>query len=412
MRCRSKNKSMGVVLRFTVGLIMGLFVLGLSNAQNVEGSHSRKGRSHKAKSLNCGDMITSHAVLYNDLECSGSSGVALTLLKGASLNLNGKKLIGNESNNCIEITGDGAKVWNGTVMNCRDGILITGESNEILQVEVRDNNRVGIHILGGSSNEISLSTVNNNSREGVYIEKGNRNRIDQSTVNNNGREGIYIEGGNRNRIDQSTVNNNGREGIYIQRPNSNEMEGGDNNEISRSIVNNNRRQGIHIEGGESNRISRTIVENNARHGIQIELIELENSGGTAGGNNNEISRSTVRGSCRDGIEIVGNKNLVLHNHVEDNGNPQTCEDFGADYNPWAYAGIDVADVVSVSENNKIKYNYACGNQGCNGSESEPCIARDRNLWDEFVDINGNHVLTNEWKNNTVCPDYSPSPEQD
>ena len=405
MRRRIKTKSMRVLLRLAVGLMMSFFVFGTSNAKNMKGFTSHERWSKKATPLSCGAEITTHAVLYNDLDCSDSSGVALTLLKGASLNLNGKKIIGNESDNCIEITGDGVKVWNGTVMNCRDGIVITGKRNEILQVEVRDNNRVGIHITGGNSNKISSSTVNDNGREGIYIEGGNGNKIDQSTVNDNGREGIYIEGGNGNKIDQSTVNDNGREGIYIQRPNSNGMEGGDNNEISRSIVDNNGRQGIHIEGGESNKISRSIVDNNGRHGIQIEAIEVDNSEETAGGNGNEIIRNTVRGSCRDGIEIDGHDNSVFFNQVEGNGNPETC-DSPDDYNPWAYAGIDA---VTASGNNKIKYNYACGNQGCKGSEDEPCAERDRNLWDENVDVDGNPVSTNEWKNNTVCPEYSPGP---
>ena len=373
MRRRIKTESMRVGLRLAVGLMMSLFVLVLSNAQNVEGSHSHKGRFHKAKPLPCGYTITTHAVLYNDLDCSDhSGGPALTLGEGASLNLHGKRVIGNNGINCIDITGDGSKVWNGTVMNCYYGIRVTSNRNEITQVGVHDNGRAGIYIEGGNNNKIDNSIVQNNGREGINIDTGSDN-----------------EGGKSNKIDRTIILNNGREGIKI--------DTGEGNEISRTIVDNNGRQGIHIEGGNSNKIDRTIVDNNGRHGIQID-----------GGENNEISRSTVRGSCRDGIEIQGNNNLVFHNNVEDNGNLETCTNFTENYNPWAYAGIDVADVVSYSENNKIKYNYACGNQGCNGSEDEPCVARDRNLWDEYVDIDGNHVLTNEWKNNTVCPEYSPS----
>ena len=164
MRCRNKANSMRVVLRFTVGLILGLFVLGIGNIQYVEGSSWHKGRFHKAESLTCGETITTHAVLYNDLDCSNFGGVALTLGDGADLNLHGKKIIGNESDNCIEITGDGAKVWNGTVMKCFYGIEVTGNRNEITQVEVRDNKRIGINIAG-NSNKIYSSIVDNNGRQ-------------------------------------------------------------------------------------------------------------------------------------------------------------------------------------------------------------------------------------------------------
>jgi len=347
MRCRNKANSMRVVLRFTVGLILGLFVLGIGNIQYVEGSSWHKGRFHKAESLTCGETITTHAVLYNDLDCSNFGGVALTLGDGADLNLHGKKIIGNESDNCIEITGDGAKVWNGTVMKCFYGIEVTGNRNEITQVEVRDNKRIGINIAGNS------------------------NKIYSSIVDNNGREGIVIDGGK-------------------------------GNEISRSIVDNNGRQGIHIDGGTSNKISRTVVDNNGRHGIQID-----------GGNSNEISRSTVRGSCRDGIEIKGNDNLVSYNQVEDNGNPETCTNFDENYNPSGYAGIDVTDD---SQENEIKHNRAGCNLGCISTDDTGCVGRERDLWDENVDENGQFDSTNQWENNSITcssvkPEASGSPPQ-
>ena len=321
MRCSNKRKCMRMVSRFTVGLILGLFVLGISNAQNAEGSHSHKKRFHKAEPVTCGiDVHNGYYELTGDLACSGDT--AITIRGPARLNLRGYTLSNDGDNDCIRIRDDGgATVSNGTVMNCKDGIRIESNNNKIISVESSNNDRRGFRIDGGSGN-----------------------LLENCSAANNGQQGFKIEG-----------------------------------------------------GAAHNRVIRCSATDNGRHGMQIDE-----------GDRNDIFLSTVRGNCRDGIEIVGNKNLVLYNHVEDNGNHQTCDDFGNDYNPWAYAGIDVADVVTYSENNKIKYNYACGNQGCNGSEDEPCVEHDRNLWDEYVDIDGNHVLTNEWKNNTVCPEYSPS----
>ena len=321
MRRRIKTKSMRVVLWLAVGFMMSLFVLGTSSAKNVEGFTSHKGRFNKAKPVTCGITLQDgYYELTGDLTCTEDP--AITITGPAKLDLKGYTLSGDDgANDCIRIRDDGgAKVWNGTVMNCKDGIRIESSHNKIISIR-----------------------SSNNDRRGFRIDGGNENLLENCLATNNGQQGFKIEG-----------------------------------------------------GGAHNRVTRCSATDNGRHGIQIDE-----------GDRNEISGSTVRGSCRDGIEIVGNKNLVLYNHVEDNGNPEACASPG-DYNPWAYAGIDVADVVSYSENNKIKYNYACGNQGCNGSEDEPCVARDRNLWDEYVDIDGNHVLTNEWKNNTVCPEYSPS----
>jgi parallel beta-helix repeat protein len=326
MKWRSKMKSMGPVLPFTVGLMVGLFVLGISNAQSKQGFTSHRGPHWKAKPVTCGITLQhGYYELTGDLTCSEDP--AITITGPAKLDLKGYTLSGDDgANDCIRIRDDGgAKVWNGTVMNCKDGIRIESSHNNIISVKSY-----------------------NNDRRGFRIDGGNQNLLENCSATNNGQQGFKIEG-----------------------------------------------------GATHNRVTRCSATDNGRHGIQIDE-----------GDRNEISGSTVRGSCRDGIEVFGNKNLVFNNHVEDNGNPQTCDDFGADYNPWAYAGIDVVDVVSVSENNKIKYNNACGNQGCNGSENEPCDARERNFWDEYVDINGNHVITNQWKNNTVCPEYVPSPEQD
>jgi parallel beta-helix repeat protein len=324
MRCANKTKSVRLVLRLTVGLMMGLFVLGLSNAQNVEGFDLHGGGCWQAKPVTtCGITLQDGCYeLTGNLTCNQDP--AITITGPANLNLGGNILSGG-GKDCIMITGDGgAKVWNGTVADCKDGIRIKSSHNKIISVTSRNNDRRGFRIDGDGANY---------------------------------------------------------------------------NLLKNCLATENERQGFKIEDGASyNRVTGGSATDNGFHGINID-----------GGNGNGIYFSTVSGNCRDGIEIVGKKNLVFYNHVEDNANQKKCDTDG-NYSPWAYAGIDVGDEVSVSENNKIEYNYACGNQGCTGSESEQCDAHERNFWDEYVDIDGNHVLTNEWKNNTVCPEYSPSPE--
>ena len=154
-------------------------------------------------------------------------------------------------------------------------------------------------------------------------------------------------------------------------------------------------RGIRIDG-DWNQVMNCSVARSGRQGIKIDE-----------GNRNKVTSSRIFENCRDGIEIQeGHDNLVLYNQVLDNGNEDTCIAFGEDYKPWFYAGIDI---LSDSEKNKIKYNHACGNLGCNGTDDNPCPARERNFWDENVDDNGLSVSTNEWESNSVCPERTPNP---
>ena len=319
MRCRNKANSMRVILRFTVGLIMGLFVLGIGNIQYVEGSSWHKGRFHKAESLTCGETITTHAVLYNDLDCSSddSDGPALTLGEGASLDLNGKKVIGNYDRNCIEITGDGAEVRNGIVKHCNNGIVITSNGNKITDVKVSDS----------ASN-------------GILVDK-----------NTKGNEIRYVK-----------VSDSGSRGIRIR---------GDENLLMTCSVANSGSQGIQIDGTSSNKIYRIIVDHSGRQGIQIN-----------GGNFNEISGSTVRDSCRDGIEIEGDQNSVFYNQVEDNGNPEACPPSEV-YNPSEYAGIDVTEGSQENEikGNRACGNLGCFGTDCIATERNFWDENSPNRWE-------------------------------
>ena len=208
MRCRNKANSMRVVLRFTVGLILGLFVLGIGNIQYVEGSSWHKGRFHKAESLSCGEMITTHAVLYDDLDCSNVDGVSITLGEGASLDLNGQKVIGNSNENCIEITGDGAEVRNGTVTHCDYGIRVRSNLNKITNVKVSDCASRGFRI-DGDENLLKKCVATQNANQGIVI-KGNDNKIFSCEVRDNCRDGIEIDKGTEgNLVYYNDVENNG-----------------------------------------------------------------------------------------------------------------------------------------------------------------------------------------------------------
>lgn len=346
MRKNGKSNSISIALRFVVGMTTSIFVLSAGAVLNAGGFSSHQGRFWKGNPPACGDTITTDTFLFTDLDCSGhSGGAALTLQEGASLNMNGRKVIGNSGINCIEIGGDGTKIWGGAVTQCDYGIRVRSNGNSISSVKVSNTNGVGIRI------------------------DGNENRITSVNVSDSKDNGIRING-DENRITSAKVSGSDDRGIRID---------GDDNRLIWCTVTRSHTQGIKINGG----------------------------------NDNQIISCKIRDSCRDGIEIDGGSdNLISYNRVEYNGNLDTCADFGEEYKPWYYAGIDV---LVGSENNMIKRNRAGCNLGCEGSDLLPCTARSRDFWDENVESDGNINSSNEWGNNSIAcenssPEYSPNPD--
>ena len=323
MRYAHKTLTKRRVLRFYRSLVVGLLgvciMAGLSFAKHPK--HTPK------KLIDCGDTITGYTKLTGNLNCETYEGDQALTVDGGTLDLNGYSVIGNSKINCIMMTG-GATLRNGTVMNCKEGILIEGDRNKIMSVKAFNNARRGFRITGGRENQLYKCTAKENGRKGFSIEEGDDNLLNDCSAMNNGQQGFSIEDGDGNKIYHS-----------------------------KAIAN-----------------------------------------------------------CRDGIEIdAGEGNRVVNNFVEDNGNPEACEEKGEDYNPWFYAGIDVTNN---SNNNEIKYNRACGNLGCvpcfDEFEDPNCQARERNFWDENVDEFGDSISTNVWKNNRVTcedvvPEFSPGP---
>ena len=370
MRYGIKPRRVRVVSQHIVILTTILFVLAVINVQNAEAFHSHKRWPGKYEPVSCGDMITSDTSLFTDLDCSGhSGGAAITLQEGANLNMNGKKIIGNSGINCIEITGDGVKVREGTVTQCDYGIRVRSDRNMITSVRVSDSDNMGLRI-DGNENIITSVKISNSNDIGLRI-NGNGNMITSVKVSDSNDNGVRING--------------------------------DGNRITSAKVSGSDDRGIRIDGNENLLIWSTVTHSHTQ-GIKIN-----------GGNGNKVFSNAVYDSCRDGIEIdAGKDNVLFYNHLEHNGNPETCDDFEEEYKPWYYAGIDVLDG---AENNQIKYNRGECNLGCVGSNDFPCTAHERDYWDENVDNNGNNDSTNKWEKNSITcgyalPEYSPNPDPD
>ena len=334
--------------RFCGSLVLGFLSIfiaaGLSSAKDNSKHFPKHFPKHPPKQISCGAFITTDTKLTRDLNCDlYDLGPALTV-DGATLDLNGHSVIGHSGINCIEVTG-GATLKNGTVMNCKEGIIVGGDRNKVIGMIASNNDRRGFRIISGNENRLYKCSARENGRKGFTIEAGEYNFLEKCSAEENGQEGFSIEPGDYNRLEKCSATNNGRQGFRIE------------------------------------------------------------------GEFNKIIKSEAKANCRDGIEVnAGNNNLVVNNLVEDNGNQETCdEQGGGDFNPQAYAGIDVTNG---SNNNEIKYNSACGNVGCVPCYDEigepTCKERERNYWDENADDLGDSVSTNVWEKNRVnCRNVKP-----
>ena len=211
MRHRNETKSMRVVFRFVVGIMMSLFILGLTNAQNVEGFTQHKGRFWKHKPVKCGDVLEDgNFELRKSLSCDVSPAIAI--VGPVQLDLKGHTVSGTDGAGvCIHVSGNGATVLNGTVENCEDGIYITaeGEQNTIKGVTSSNNSRRGFNIFG-SENLLSNCLATDNGRQGFIINGGTGNKIFSCKIARNGRDGIEIRGGAaNNRVSFNRVEDNG-----------------------------------------------------------------------------------------------------------------------------------------------------------------------------------------------------------
>lgn len=217
MRYRNKTNSMRVVLRLIVGLTTGLFVLSFSNALNAGGFTSHKKRFWEVKPVKCGDVLEyGYFQLTGNLTCSQNP--ALRITGPAKLNLKGHTLSGDEgNNNCILIEGNNARIWNGTVRNCKEGIVIEeSDRNKLINVRACENKRRGFRIKNSSENMLINCLAKENGRRGFSIEEnGDDNVLAWCVSKNNGQHGFKIEEGDGNKISHSKAFANCRDGIEI-----------------------------------------------------------------------------------------------------------------------------------------------------------------------------------------------------
>jgi parallel beta-helix repeat protein len=205
-----------------LGLVTGILLFGMGMF------------FQQAEAIECGAILArGHHKLTEDVTCSGDDGdPALTLESGANLDLNGYTVDCNDTErDGIVMEGRNAKVRNGIIIRCENGVEITGDGHhEVLQIIVENNTRDGIRVRRAYNQLVNIE-ARNNERRGFRIE-GDDNNLVNCLAQDNGRQGFIIDGGSDNKIRNSAAFNNCRDGIEI------DDEGSENSLINNYVADN------------------------------------------------------------------------------------------------------------------------------------------------------------------------------
>ena len=400
MRYKNKTKSIRIVFRLIVGLATILFVLSLTNALNAEDVTSHKGRFWKIKRAKCGDTLENGRFeLRKNLNCE--EGPAITIDGPAKLNLNGHTISGNGNNVCIQINEEGAKVWNGTVTNCTDGVVIAGTGrHQVFRIISMYNNKTGFKV-DSHDNWLTDNEAIGNSKENFLIEEeSDNNQLIKNKAVDGADKGYYVRGSNNRlyknkaigNLDDALRINNGTDNIVIHNIfKDTESEAGvkidsKGNIVRKNFIKQNDR-GIRIRSND-NEVIKNIIINNGKEGIRVELendTELPSS-------NNTISSNIISNNGQEGIRVEESSlNTISSNIIKNNGfNESKPEDIrdglkleeGANKNTLSKNLVfnnsrNGINVEAGAEDNDIFYNFVLGNETDLNDENGECVS---NSW--------------------------------
>jgi parallel beta-helix repeat protein len=301
--------------RLIVAALTSLFVWGTYPAQ--------------AQVLPCGGTVgpeDHYASLSGPIEgCSADP--ALTINGPVTVDLNGFSISCAGSTTGIVVGGANARISNGSVVNCQDGIDVGGKGkHQLLKLTV-------------------TSTQNEVGDRGFRVRSDHNNLVNDSADQFNG-EGFRIEGDD-NRITNSLATGTTNEGFRIN---------GNDNQItnSRSMENNN--HGFRV-GGNDNQLVNNQAEANVGEGFRLD------------GSGNRLVNNRADGNDDEGFRIRdGQNNTLINNSAEANGQSDGEAGIriqGDDNTLRSNAFIDnVGDGILVTEGaegNTVIHNVATGN---------------------------------------------------
>jgi parallel beta-helix repeat protein len=248
-----------------------------------------------AAQVRCGDVIGPNetVTLTGNLNNCPPGAPALTVIGPATLDLNDFSVSclpsGNTTAKGIVVVGKRARVRNGVVRRCANGIALLGEGSHRVDGVMADRSDAGTTTDTGSgfrvvsdNNRIETSTAIESTTFGFFI-SGDKNRLKKNLSILNRETGFLALFTERNVFQENVANDNGANGFSIDNGSRNSLvkNRAETNRIGIStkdeqllkltgnIVAENREDGIVVFFGAGHRLSRNDSRDNGEHGIVV-----------------------------------------------------------------------------------------------------------------------------------------------
>jgi len=235
-----------------------------------------------AGAVACGDVLAGPGSfrLEQDLVCSTTT--ALVVRDGATLDLGGHTVTCADLDNGIAVAGTGARLLNGTVTGCNDGVSLSGERHVVKRIRSRFNVRGFVAEDGLEDARLSDSSAEFNGAGGFTL-FGNGNVLRRNESFGNADVAIFVIG-NRNTLTRNSTNGNcivgGCAAAY--------EIGGDDNTISRNSAT-GEDTGFLLTPDFGSATGNTLVKNEAAFSFLAGIVVQDGATG------NDLVRNTVSG---------------------------------------------------------------------------------------------------------------------
>jgi parallel beta-helix repeat protein len=262
--------------------------------------------------VECGDTLTGGSVkVYENIgPCVESP--ALTVEGPVNVNFNGFTLDCGQASTGISIIGQNAKVQNGTVANCEDGIVINGDGrHQVLKMRVTSDQVAGDRgvRVRSDNNHLVQNVAQGFNGEGFRVE-GEANRLVNNAALNNSGHGFRLRGNGEHELVNNVADGNGEEGFRLD---------SDGNRLVNNRAINNGDEGFRARDGAGNSLVNNRAEGNGatdgEAGFRIQSDE------------NLLRNNAAVGNVGDGILLYVDQdegespenNEIAHNTARNNG---------------------------------------------------------------------------------------------
>ena len=294
-----------------------------------------------AEVVNCGAVLGPGGSFKLDRNLECDTAPALIVVGPTQLNLKGFTVTcvraseDDPLTNGIEVTGQNAKLQNGLVTGCHDGVVVAGDGHhKLLDVTAEVNEGAGF-LVESSENQFVRNTAKENGtpmNEDVGFRiNGSMNEFVGNVASSNTEDG-YRMTGDSNRFVNNIAEDNHQHGFRIQP--------GSDNELTNNSSAKNEDDGFRIRASDGsadgNRLHNNEARGNGESGIRFRDDSNDNNV------TNNVTESNTEYGIRLGDETDGNE--VFRNVARDNGAYDLGDDHGdCDSNVWSKNVFETAD---------------------------------------------------------------------